>query len=159
MSRAKEFKLFDVNLSGFNCLFFSVLTLVFSACGGGEDVSFSPEKIKEFESQLKQRPIVIERNGTKLTEVTDIPKFENASLKLLSNNIKFQPGSNLIEFDIEGYNLGDPTMESKKYFTGNGSNEQSIVIISQNDKANQFNEAKADLNLKLGSNKMVAFFK
>lgn len=135
----------------------SLFAIQLFSCGGEKEVTFSDEEIKAFESELKQRPIVIERNGIKLTEVTDIPVFSNASLNLLSNNIKFQPGNNLIEFDVEGFNLGETTVESKNYQAGKSINSQSILIVGDDNKNTQVYEAKANLNLKLGSNKKVAF--
>lgn len=157
MKLINENWLFDITKISVKYFVISLFTIHLFSCGGEEEITFSDEEIKAFESELIQRPIVIERNGIKLTEVTDIPVFKNASLKLLSNKIKFQPGTNLIEFDVDGFNLGETTVESKNYQVGKSINSQSILIVGDNNINTQVFEAKANLNLKLGSNKKVAF--
>lgn len=128
------------------------------SCGGKEVRELSEQEIKAAEKKYAFRPIIIERKGIKIIEVHDFPKFVNAKLSLNAEKLRFQPGDNTVQFDVDGFRLGEQTkgLENLKLHQLNLG--QTINILSS-IKSNQkrVENGSLEISLREGKNKFVAF--
>lgn len=134
----------------------SLMTLF--SCGGSEMKEFSAEEIAEAESKYFHRPIIIERKGIKIKEESDFPKFNDAEISINAEKMRFQPGSNNIEFAVKGMRLGEQTkgMASLKGVSPSAYG-QNIYVVSKSIGSKQIEKNTVDLTFEEGKNRVVAF--
>jgi hypothetical protein len=132
-------------------------SLFFVSCASESEQSFTENEINEFTKNHQKRAVILERNGLKLTEIIDYPRFSEAKLKLLSDNIRFVPGINVFEFKIENFTLGAVTVDQEKFYQNDVLAVQNMVIINNNKLVKQNTESSADIDLSLGENKIFVF--
>lgn len=137
-------------------VFFSFLFL-FVACDNESEHSFGEKEINNHTKLHQKRAVVLERSGLKLTEIIDYPRFSEAKLFLLSDNIRFSPGLNVLEFKIENFTLGAVTVDQEKFYQNDVLAVQNMVIINNNKLVKQNTESSANVDLSMGENKIFVF--
>lgn len=126
-------------------------------CGGDNEPEFSPELVNEAIKKGNYSAIVLERGGIKLTEVYNIPQFEDVSTSLEADNQRFQLGMNKLEFKTELFNIGQITVDQDEHRVKNEEGGQYLnVIVNNGPPQKQFsNFIEADL--KNGDNYFLCF--
>lgn len=139
--------------------FFIIYSFVFFivGCASENEHSFSETEINKHTKLHQKRAVVLERNGLKLTEIVDYPRFSEAKLLLLSDNIRFSPGSNVLEFKIENFTLGAVTADQEKFYQNDVLAVQNMVIINNKKLIKQNTETSAQVDLSMGENKIYVF--
>lgn len=137
-------------------VFHSIL-LLFVSCATENEYSLDETEINNFTKQFQRRALVLERNGLKLTEILDYPNFAESKLILLSDNIRFSPGLNVLEFKVDNFTLGTVTADQEKFYQDDVLAVQNMVIINNKKLVKQNTENSAQLDLILGENKIFVF--
>ena len=136
-------------------LIFSIFFLV--GCVGDEEFELSNEKIKEAKKIGNYSAIVLEREGIKLTEVVNIPKFKTIEVSLSADNQRFSLGRNKIEFKSKNFNVGQRTVDEDIHKVRNEKRGQYLSVVRNNGpKIKQF-ASNIETSLNYGENYFLCF--
>jgi hypothetical protein len=132
------------------------ILLLFS-CGGDEEFEFSDEKINEAIKLGNYTAIVLERDGIKLTEVFNIPKFTGIEASLQAENQRFHLGVNKIEFKTKDFNIGQRTVDQDFHKVRNEERGQYLAVVRNNGAPLKQYGNNIAANLKNGENYFLCF--
>lgn len=90
------------------------LLCLMTACINEQQYDISQEQIDEVVNKAMDDPIIYKKGGITLTELRDIPPFDDINLALVSNNVDFRQGDNVLSFDISKFNLGERTVNENE---------------------------------------------
>tara|TARA_B110000211_G_scaffold228124_1_gene283851 strand:+ start:116 stop:955 length:840 start_codon:yes stop_codon:yes gene_type:complete len=127
------------------------------SCGGDEELDFSDEKINEAIKLGNYSAIVLERDGIKLTEVFNIPKFKAVEASLEAENQRFSLGENKIEFQTKKFNIGQRTVDQDIHKVRNEERGQYLSVTRNNGPAVKQYGTNIEANLKNGENYFLCF--
>ena len=136
-------------------LIFSIIFLL--GCVGDEELELSNEKIKEAKKIGNYSAIVLEREGIKLTEVFNIPKFKTIEVGLEADNQRFNLGVNKIEFKSKNFNLGQRTIDQDIHKVRNEKRGQYLAVVRNNGPAVKQFGSNIEASLKIGENYFLCF--
>jgi len=136
-------------------LIFSIFFLL--GCVGDEELELSNEKIKEAKKIGNYSAIVLEREGIKLTEVFNIPKFKTIEVGLEADNQRFNIGVNKIEFKSKNFNLGQRTIDEDIHKVRNEKRGQYLSVVRNNGPAVKQFGSNMEVSLKIGEKYFICF--
>ena len=136
-------------------LIFSIIFLL--GCVGDEELELSNEKIKEAKKIGNYSAIVLEREGIKLTEVFNIPKFKTIEVGLEADNQRFNLGMNRIEFKSKNFNLGQRTIDQDIHKVRNEKRGQYLSVVRNNGPAVKQFGSNIEASLNIGENYFLCF--
>jgi hypothetical protein len=139
--------------------YLSVICSVFFlfGCGGDEELEFSDEKINEAIKLSDYSAIILEREGIKLTEVHNIPKFKSIEASLQAENQRFHLGENEIEFKTGMFNIGQSTVDEDKHNVRIEKRGQYLAVVRNNSPAKKQYGSNIMTSLKNGENYYLCF--
>lgn len=126
--------------------------LLLLGCGGNNDDDIDQEALNKAIKQANYAPIILERGGIKLTEVYNIPKFENITLSLETNKQRFKLGENNIEFKAHYFNIGENTVNEKDFVLPNKSRGQYLGLVKNEEEISPEYSNTILTNVDTGSN-------
>jgi hypothetical protein len=110
---------------------FLFVALLFFSCGSEYSHNYTEENVNAELVKHNYRPIILSQGNITLTEVIDIPPFEDVSLELMQRNVKFRQGANKLEFSINKFILGEKTASEKETGLVRESNGQYLVAVGK----------------------------
>lgn len=131
--------------------------LLLFGCSNNSDSDFSVEKVNEAIKKGNYSAIVLERDGIKLTEVYDIPHFEDVEVLLETENQRFQLGSNKIEFRTNFFNIGQKTVDQDRHRVKNEVRGQYLNIIINKGLAKRQYGSFIEADVENGDNYFLCF--
>lgn len=131
--------------------------LFLASCGGGDDEDIDQEKLNAAIKEANYSPIILERGGIKLTEVYNIPQFENVKLTLETNKQRFKLGENKIEFKSKYFNLGQKTVNEKDFALPNESMGQHLGLITNRGEFSKKYSNELVANVDTGNNVYLGY--
>jgi hypothetical protein len=134
--------------------FFCTVFFCFS-CGSEYQHEFTEEQIKEQVGKYNSRPLILEQGNIVITEVIDIPPFEDVTLELMRENVKIRQGSNKLEFTIQKFILGEKTVAETEKGLVKENSGQYLMVVSEGEDKNYSNHVKKDFVK--GDNQLLAF--
>jgi hypothetical protein len=137
-----------------NIVFLCLVSLIF-ACGSEYQHEYSEQEFSQELSKYNSRPLIIENGSVVLTEVVDIPPFEDVSLELMHKNVKFRQGKNELEFNIQKFVLGERTVDEQETGLVKESSGQYLMVVGNKGERNF--SGHVNKNLDKGANHLLAF--
>ena len=138
-------------------VFGGVLLSLFS-CGSSGHSRIEEEEVTSQLAQYRYRPHILVQEGIKLTEVLDYPPFDDVSLSLLAENVRFRPGKNRLEFIIGKFFLGEHTAEERELGTQVNEGGQYLLLFDpKSGKRQKYYSADIEQELAAGDNFIGAF--
>jgi hypothetical protein len=138
-------------------LFFSLMFLVLSC---GNEGTRNNETQTEAEIEADQTEVMaMEKNGIKITELTDSPDFPDARLGLQepSDLSNLKAGKNRFVFNVENYELGSMTHSPVAGHTANSHEGQHIHWIINNEPYTAHYEPVIEKDLPSGKHLLLSF--
>jgi len=133
----------------------SVLFLI--SCGSDDELELSPEKVNEAVKRGHYSAIVLERGGVKLTEVHNIPHFEDVEVSLEAENQRFKLGKNELEFITNFFNIGQRTIDQDQHKVKNEEGGQYLSVINNNGPTKRQFGNYIEADLQNGDNYYLCF--
>ena len=136
-------------------IIFSVFFLL--SCVGDDQFELSEEKTNEANKIGNYSGIVLEREGIKLTEVFNIPRFKTIEVGLEADHQRFNLGRNKIEFKSKNFNLGQRTIDQDIHKVRNEKRGQYLSVVRNNGPAVKQFGSNIEASLKIGENYFLCF--
>lgn len=131
--------------------------LFLMSCGGSDDEDIDQEQLNAAIKQANYSPIILERKGIKLTEIYNIPQFNNVTVSLETNKQRFKLGENQIEFKSEYFNLGQNTVNGKDFNLPHESRGQYLGLITNSGEMTNIYANSIASEIDTGSNLYLGF--
>tara|TARA_R100001015_G_C4616038_1_gene172102 strand:- start:124 stop:999 length:876 start_codon:yes stop_codon:yes gene_type:complete len=100
---------------------------------------------------------VIEKNGLRLLALAEESPFPNASLKMISPKGKVNSGKQTFQFEVEDFDLAEPTEGDRSSLLANSAKGQHIHFILNNGPYQAQYENEFEAELSQGHNVILAF--
>jgi len=134
---------------------FLFVGLFFFSCGSEYSHNYTEEEIKKELVKHSSVPIILSQGKITVTEVVDIPPFEDVSIELMQRNVKFRRGANKLEFNINKFVLGEKTAAEMEKGLVKETNGQYLVAVGTKREKRFSNQI--DYELTKGDNHLLVF--
>ena len=129
---------------------------IVSCSNSGRQTIEEEEVIAQLE-QHRYRPQIIVVDEIKITEVLDYPPFEDVSLKLITENVRFRPGKNRMEFIVGKFFLGEQTAEESEMNTSINEGGQYLLLVDPiTGNRSKYYAPNLEMELMLGPNYLAS---
>lgn len=134
-----------------NLLYF-FFACVLVSCGSDDRDNVDPKLIEAAKALADYNPIILERNGIKLTEFTDFPPLTDVKTMVTTQNQTFKMGVNNVEFRNTYFNLSERTAEEKKHGLHLFEGGQFLGVLKANNVQEKIIGNAVEVDVSKGDN-------
>lgn len=140
-----------------NSFFGFLFLFLITGCNSKFEHSFTEEEIEEEVKKHTVHPLIIEKKGIKLTEFVDYPPFEDVTLSLLTENVRFRQGKNNLSFNINKFNLGEKTVAETEVDLKVNQAGQNLTLVTSNNKLQKHYRGEFEYEFAEGTNYFLTY--
>lgn len=133
-------------------LLYTIVAFVLVACSGDDRDNVDPKLIEAAKALADYNPIILERNGIKLTEFTDYPPLSDVKTMVTTQNQTFKMGVNNVEFSNTYFNLSERTAEEKKHGLNLFEGGQFLGVLKTNNVQQKVIGSAVEVDVSKGDN-------